>query len=94
MVAVAGVAGPFDPVGVVPGPADDAGVGAVPPGWVEVARPGDVGHDRGERSPGLVRGEAGSAARRRMMRTVRRNLTRSGSTSASVAARQISAEMA
>ena len=33
-------------------------------------------------------------ARRRMMRTVRRNLTRSGSMPASVAARQISAEMA
>ena len=39
-------------------------------------------------------GKAGSAARRRMMRTVRRNLTRSGSMPASVAAWQISAEMA
>jgi hypothetical protein len=57
VVADAGVAGPFDSVGVVPGPADDAGVGAVPPGGVEVARAGDVGHDGGEGSPGLVRGE-------------------------------------
>jgi hypothetical protein len=39
-------------------------------------------------------GKAGSAARRRMMRTVRRNFTRSGSMPASVAAWQISAEMA
>ena len=39
-------------------------------------------------------GKAGPAARRRMMRTVRRNFTRSGSMSASVAARLISVEMA
>jgi site-specific DNA-cytosine methylase len=39
-------------------------------------------------------GQAGCAARRRMTRTVRRNLTRSGSMPASVAARQIRAEMA
>jgi hypothetical protein len=31
VVAGADVAGPFDSVGVVPGAADDAGVGAVPP---------------------------------------------------------------
>jgi hypothetical protein len=48
VVAGAGVAWPFDPVGVVPGSADDAGEGAVPPGWVEVARAGDAGHDRGQ----------------------------------------------
>jgi hypothetical protein len=34
VVAGGGVAGPFDSVGVMPGPADDAGVGAVPPGKV------------------------------------------------------------
>ena len=71
----------------MPGPAEDAGVGAVPPGGVEVARAGDVGHDprRGITGPGQG-GKPGSAARRRMMRTVRMNLTRSGSISASVAA--------
>jgi hypothetical protein len=37
---------------------------------------------------------AGSPARRRTMRTVRLNLTRSGSMAASVAARQISADRA
>lgn len=94
LVAGAGVAWPFDPVGVVSGSADGAGVGAVPPGGVEVAWAGDAGHDRGEGSPGLVRGKAGSAARRQTMRTVRRNLTRSGSMPTSVAAWQISAEMA
>jgi hypothetical protein len=57
LVAGAGVGGPFDPVGVVPCAADDAGAGAVPPSGVEVARAGEAGHDRGERSPGLVRGK-------------------------------------
>jgi hypothetical protein len=40
VIADAGVAWPFDPVGVVPGWADDAGVGAVPPGLVRGERPG------------------------------------------------------
>jgi hypothetical protein len=57
VVAGAGVAWPFDSVGVVPGAADDAGVGAVPPWGVEVARAGDIGHDRSEELPGLVRGK-------------------------------------
>jgi hypothetical protein len=42
----------------------------------------------------LFREKAGSAARRRRIRTVRLNLTRSGSMSASVAAVQIRALMA
>jgi hypothetical protein len=57
VVADAGVTVSFDQVGVVPGAADDAWVGAVPPRGVEVARAGDVGHNRGEGPLGLVRGE-------------------------------------
>jgi hypothetical protein len=56
VVADTGVAGSFDQVGVVPGAADD-GVGAVPPGRVEVARAGDVGQGQGEQPPGLVAGK-------------------------------------
>jgi hypothetical protein len=41
----------------VPGPADDARVGAVAAHGVEVARAGDIGHHRGQRAACLVRGE-------------------------------------
>ena len=95
-VAGAVVAGPFDAVGVVAGSFDDPRVGPVPALGVEVLRAGDVGHDRGEDAFLVLRGgkAAGSAARRRTMRTVRLNLTRSGSMPASVAARQIRADRA
>ena len=47
-MAGAGVGGSFHPVVVVAAAFDDAGVGAVPPGWVEVLPGGDVGHDPGQ----------------------------------------------
>jgi hypothetical protein len=56
-VADSGIAGSFHPVGVVPGSLDYARVGAVPPGAVEVAPGGDVGHDGGEDAFALLRGE-------------------------------------
>ena len=95
-VAGAVIAGPFHPVGVVAGPLDNTGVGPVPALRVEVLFPGDAGHDRGEDAFLLLRGgkAAGSAARRRTILTVRLNLTRSGSTAASVAALQIRALIA
>jgi len=39
------VIGSFDAVGVVAGAFDHAGVGPVPPWWVEVALGSDAGHD-------------------------------------------------
>ena len=56
-VAGAVVAGSFDAVGVVAGSLDHPGVGPVPPTGVEVLRPGDPGHDRGEDAFLLLRGE-------------------------------------
>ena len=89
------VAGSFHPVGVVPGSLDHPGVGPVAARRVEALLRGDLGPDPGGRLVVAVQGEkAGSAARRRMMRTVRLNLTRSGSMSASVAAWQIRALIA
>ena len=52
----AGVAGFLDPVGVVAGALDDAGVGPVPALRVEVLFPGDAGHDPGEDAFALLRG--------------------------------------
>src|ERR1039457_7007976 len=82
--------------GVVAGSLDDPRVGAVAAPGVEVLFAGDAGHDRGEDTFPVFRGDkaAGPAARRRTMRTVRLNLTRSGSMPASVAARQIRADRA
>jgi hypothetical protein len=87
------VFGFLDAVGVVPGALDDSRVGAVPALGVEVPLGGNFGHDG---RAGLVRGLRGGKAgpmARRTMRTVRVNLTRPGSMSASVAAWQIRAEM-
>jgi hypothetical protein len=53
----AGVAGSFDPVGVVAGAFDGAWVAAVAARGVEVLGPGDVGHDLGEDAFELLRGE-------------------------------------
>jgi hypothetical protein len=73
-VAGAVVAGPSDAVGVVAGSFDDPRAGPVPALRVEVLRAGDVGHDRDEDAFLVLRGKAaGSAARRRTMRTVRLN---------------------
>lgn len=47
-MAGAGVAGAFDPVGVVAGAFHYPGVGAVPAPGVEVAFGGDVGREIGE----------------------------------------------
>jgi hypothetical protein len=91
VVAGAVVAGFLDAVGVVPGALDDAGVGAVAAG-VEVVLAGDAGYQPGEDALAVWSGgKAGSATRRRMVRTVRLNLTRSGSMPAAVAALQIRA---
>ena len=87
------VAGSFDPVGVVARSLDDPWVAAVAALGVEGWLAGDVGHDRGAEVVPLG-GKAAGPMARRTMRTVRVNLTRSGSMSASVAARQIRALIA
>jgi hypothetical protein len=85
-MAGAVVAGPLDAVRVVAGSFDDPRVGPVPALGVEVLRAGDAGHDRGEDAFLVLRGKAaGSAARRRTMRTVGLNVTRSGSMPAAAA---------
>jgi hypothetical protein len=73
----------------VPGALDDAGVASFA-FRVELPRVGDSGHDAVEELFVLVRGKAGSSARR-MMRTARLNFTLSGSMPAFVAAVQIRA---
>jgi hypothetical protein len=88
------VAGFLDAVGVVASSLDDAGAGAVPAPGVEVLFPRDVGLDLGQDGLSVLRGKAGSATRRRRMRTVRLNLTRSGSMPTAVAAVQIRALIA
>jgi hypothetical protein len=89
----AAVARFFDPVAFVPGALDGTGIGPVPARRVEVLLAGDVGHDLGPQRGGTVRGKAGPAARR-TIRSVRVNLTRSGSIPALVAAVQIRALIA
>jgi hypothetical protein len=56
-VAGAGVVGFFDAVAVVASAFDDAWVGAVASGWVEVAAVGDVVADGGGEVVQAVRGE-------------------------------------
>src|ERR1700733_7101256 len=73
------VAGFLDAVGVVASSFDGAGAGAGPARGVEVGFAGDVGHGLGEDVAGLVRGGKAGPTARRMTRTVRLNLTRSGS---------------
>jgi hypothetical protein len=87
------LAGFLDVVGVVPGAFDGAGIGALAPG-VEVPGAGDLGDGAFEGALLVRGGKAGSLTRRRMMRTARLNLTRSGSMPAAVAAVQISALIA
>ena len=60
---------------------------------IEILRRRDVGHDPGQDGACPVRGKAGPTARR-MTRTVRLNLTRSGSIPAAVAAAQVRALIA
>jgi len=93
VVPCALVTGSFDPVCVVPSELGGAGACEVPPPGVEVLVPGDAGHDTGQGGPGLLRGKAGPTARC-TIRTVRVNLTRSGSIPAAVAAAQIKALIA
>ena len=85
------VAGLLDAASVATGSRDDARAGPVTPRRVEVLAAADVGRDPVLGTLPLLRGKAGPAARRRMMPTVRLNLTQSGSTPATVAAWQIRA---
>jgi len=56
-VALAAVVGSFHVVGVVPGPLDDAGVGALAP-LIEVVAAGDLGGDLVQGALALVRGKS------------------------------------
>jgi hypothetical protein len=66
-VALAAVAGFLDVVGVVAGPLDDAGAGALA-ALVQVLTAGDTGGDLVQDAPALVREKTGSATRQRPAR--------------------------
>jgi hypothetical protein len=88
-VAGVPVGGFLDAVVVVPATFDGAGTGPVPAEGVEVLLLGEVGQVGLE----MLRGKVGPTARR-MTRTVRLNLSRSGSMPALAAAAQIRALIA